>query len=380
LDTAGATRILIVIPNLEIGGAERQMTLLLSGLDRGRYAPALVCCSLRGPLLAEVPEHVQVYDLGKRSRWDFPFLVLRLRRILEAFRPEFIIASMEYAALLTWISNRLCSQRAHIIARKEVMPSQARLGESFRRPKRFLDQLVDRRVDMIVAPSRGILQELKECLGVPVPMAMIPNVVDTRRVVPKSERMEADSPCTMVAMGRFVSWKRFDLLVRAIAQLPAGAFRLDLIGDGPERESLEQLAAQLGMTETVRFHGYHADPFPLLKNASFGVLPSQFEPFGNVIIEMFAAGLPVVAFDVDYGPREIIRHGENGLLVPQRDAAQLAAALRTLIHDPVLRKRLGENARRDAEARYALPAAIGRYEECFAALRGSGNLLHAAAR
>jgi len=346
------------------------MTLLVKGLDHARYCPGIVCCKLTGPLVGDVPANISLYDLGKRSRWDFPFLVFRLRRILAEFRPEFIIASMEYAAVLSWLANRLSLQRARIIARKEVMPSQARLGEAFRRSKRVMDKLVDRRVDMMVAPSRGILDELAQHLeGTSIPMVQIPNVVDLGRL-PAPEEAGTQRPARgIVAMGRFVTWKRFDLLIRAIAHLPRGAAELHLIGDGPERESLQRLAGDLGVGGCTHFYGYQPDPFPILKNASIGVLPSQFEPFGNVIVEMFAAGLPVVAFDVDYGPREIIRDGENGLLVRTLTPESLASALETLLKDTKLRSEMGAKARLDAEQRYALPQAVQSYEACFKLLR-----------
>ena len=375
----GATRLLLVIPTLEIGGAERQMTLLLRGLEPSRYSLGLVCCRLEGLLLVEVPAHVRLFDLKKRSRWDFPWLVLRLRRILEEFRPEFVIASMEYATALSWLSNRLRSRRARIIALKQVMPSQARLGEPFRRAKRVLDRLVDRRLDLIIAPSRGILDELARCLeGVRIPLVKIPNAVDLGRMPAPTGRPEPAPLGGIVAMGRFVSWKRFDLVIKALARLPRGTTELHLVGDGPERESLERLAGDLGVSEFTHFHGYHANPFPILERASIGVLPSQFEPFGNVIIEMFAAGLPVVAFDVDYGPREIIRDGENGILVRTLGSGDLAEALASLLKNPDLRTRMGTQAREDAERHYAVEQAVRAYEDCFTFLRGRVEMVRVA--
>jgi glycosyltransferase involved in cell wall biosynthesis len=171
-------------------------------------------------------------------------------------------------------------------------------------------------------------------------------------------------------MGRFVDWKRFDLVLRAVSLLPPGSVELHLIGDGPERQSLERLAMELGIHGQTRFHGYLADPFPVLKKACIGVLPSQFEAFGNVIVEMFAAGLPVVAFDVNYGPREIIRDGENGILVRALEPKDLAEALSKLLKDVDLRRKMGANARQEAERRYGVAGAVRTYEECFSLLRG----------
>jgi glycosyltransferase involved in cell wall biosynthesis len=369
-----ATRVLGVIPTLDIGGAERQMVLLMGGLDSQRYSLGLACCRLQGALKNELPSKVSLYDLGKQSRWDFPRLVLRLWRVLADFRPDIILASMEYSLMLAWLSNRLRRPRATLIARKEVMPSQARLGEGFRHLKRSLDQFVDRRVDMIIAPSRGILREVELQFGnLGIPMVAIPNVVDLRRVPLPSRTWSEPDVHRIVAMGRFVAWKRFDLVIKAAAELPRGAAELHLIGDGPERASLERLSRELGISGITRFHGFQPDPFPLLENASIGVLPSEFEPFGNVIVEMFAAGIPVIAFDVDYGPREVIRSGENGMLVPTLDSHELAKALIHLLGNPGLRTKLGAKAREDAERNYSLDTAVRAYEECFDSLRRSSS-------
>jgi glycosyltransferase involved in cell wall biosynthesis len=368
-DDLRRTRLLVVIPTLEIGGAERQMTLLLKGLSPEHYTLGIVCCRLKGELVGEVPAYVRHYDLGKRSRWDFPFLVCRLRGILEEFRPEFVVASLEYAELLTWLSSQFVGHRAKIIARKEIMPSHSRWGESFSGLKRALDRIVIRHADMIVAPSQGILEEVSRYLTRSnIPLMKIPNAVDLASVSGPSDP-EASAGARMVAMGRFVAWKGFDMVLNALSLLPNGQGELDLIGDGPERKRLEGLVDKLSLSSRVRFHGYQSNPFPILRQSSFGILPSRFEPFGNVIVEMFAVGLPVIAFDVNYGPREIIRNGENGILLRDRNPSDLAQAMAQLLADAELRKRLGKQAHEDAVERYSMKKAISSYEECFALLR-----------
>jgi glycosyltransferase involved in cell wall biosynthesis len=167
-----------------------------------------------------------------------------------------------------------------------------------------------------------------------------------------------------------VPWKGFEVLLKAIALLPQDQVEVRLIGDGPERGRLESLAGALNLGAIVRFLGYRADPFPFLQGADLGVLPSEFEPFGNVIVEMFAAGLPVVAFDVDYGPREIIRDGENGLLVRNMNPESLARAIETILTDRELNATMAAKARQDAEERYSIGRVIERYEECFDYLAG----------
>jgi len=369
LKSSRRIRLLAVIPSLEIGGAERQMCLLLQGLEGKDYDLALACCRLEGPILSEVPASVEGFDLHKGCRWDFPWLVHRLRKVVLSFQPDVILASTEYANLLSCLATRFTSRPAKLVARKETMASQAHWGERMRRIKLRIDRSVDRRADLIIAPSEGILQELRYELGTSVcPMVHIPNGVDVSRVVfyeNESRESAGGETRVIVAMGRLVAMKGFDLLLEAVALLPRGALRLKLVGDGPERHALETLAQRLGIPEAVQFMGRCEDPFPHLRDTWFGVVPSAFEGFGNVIIEMFAAGLPVIAFDVDYGPREIIRHGVNGLLVSRRTAEDLAEKMVSLLGDSSKRDHLAAGARRDAEGIYNLPLVTQTYDQCF---------------
>ena|SRR2546426_52464 len=140
-------RLLIVVPSLEIGGAERQVAVILKGLDKERYERTLVCCSLRGPLVREIPDEVKKVDLGKRSRWDFPRLVLRLRRLISELRPDIVLTSTEYAALLAWCSVVLLRDRPLLVCRRDSIHSHSRWGERWRGIKRRIDRFVEKRAD-----------------------------------------------------------------------------------------------------------------------------------------------------------------------------------------------------------------------------------------
>ncbi len=145
--------------------------------------------------------------------------------------------------------------------------------------------------------------------------------------------------------------------------------RLAIAGEGPLRPSLETLAARLGLGGRVRFLGWREDVPALLANADFLVCPSLHEPLGNVVIEAWSAGIPVVATASD-GPRGLIRDGENGLLVPLPaepggGPAALAAAIEALCEDPMLRRRLGQAGRRAYEARFTEAAVVARYRDFF---------------
>jgi glycosyltransferase involved in cell wall biosynthesis len=139
----------------------------------------------------------------------------------------------------------------------------------------------------------------------------------------------------IVAAGRLDRQKGFDLLLQAIAA--GGPFPRDphwvLVGEGPERANLERQIAERGLTGSVHLLGWRADLPAILKGATGFVLSSRWEGMPNVVLEAMAAGLPVVAFDVE-GVRELLVERETGWIVSPEDAPALAAALRELLGDP----------------------------------------------
>ena len=146
-------------------------------------------------------------------------------------------------------------------------------------------------------------------------------------------------------MARLVPQKGLDLLIRAVAALPGSVrqgWQLTLVGDGPERAALEQLAASEGLGDGVVFAGFRSDPVTFMRRAAIYALPSRFEGMPNALLEAMATGLPSVVSDASPGPLEMVEDGVHGLVIPTEDHQALAAALRTLIEDPALRARLGQ--------------------------------------
>jgi glycosyltransferase involved in cell wall biosynthesis len=129
-------------------------------------------------------------------------------------------------------------------------------------------------------------------------------------------------------LGRLHRNKGFDILLEALANVPY--LHLVLAGDGPERAALEREIARLRLKPRVHLIGWRDDTAALMAAADLVVLPSRHEPLGNVVIEAWAHGVPIVAAAAS-GPASLIRPGENGWLVPIEDAAALAAAIRTVL-------------------------------------------------
>jgi len=157
------------------------------------------------------------------------------------------------------------------------------------------------------------------------------------------------------------------VLLRALAALPGAILWLG--GAGPEQASLERLARALGVMDRVRFLGWREDTPALYAAADLFVCPSRIEPLGNVVIEAWAQGLPVVAANAA-GPRQLIRDGESGLLVPVDDAPALAQAIARVLDDAALRAHLAEGGRRAHAAEFTEDAVVAGYRAFFERVSG----------
>lgn len=192
----------------------------------------------------------------------------------------------------------------------------------------------------------------------------LPNFVSAERAQPvnRQEFYTPQNAKLVLALGRLHPNKGFDVLLKALAREPD--VYLWLAGEGPLRGELDDLAKKIGVKPRVRFLGWREDTAALFAAADVFVCPSRHEPLGNVIIEAWAQGIPVIAAD-SLGPGTLIEPEETGLLVPVDDPGALASGIRWLFDDPVFAKRLAENGHAAFQARFTEGAVVERYLEFF---------------
>ncbi len=173
----------------------------------------------------------------------------------------------------------------------------------------------------------------------------------------------------VVAAGRYVPQKGYDLLLKAweMVRPEFPDWELTVYGDGEARPELERYVAARGL-DNVRLEHAVNDVFDRFAEGSLSVLSSRFEGFGLVVIEAMACGLPVVAFDCKCGPAEIIRDGEDGLLVPAEDCAALAGKMKELMRDDERRCRMGQAARTNV-ARYRMERVMEQWVALYERMR-----------
>jgi glycosyltransferase involved in cell wall biosynthesis len=350
-------RVAVVSASLAMGGAERVAAFLARSLAEAGWATTLITLADEADFYALPPEvaRVRLALAGtSRSRLQGAIATLRraaaLRRALRSVAPDVVIAlqmQVNCVALLAAAGTGV-----PVIASDRVAPSRDPLE---RGPWRWAVRGLYPRAARLVCVSRGIAAE-RGWLA-PARRVVIPNAVqlDAGPAPGDPVLAPADAP-HLVALGRLAPVKGFDLLLAAFAKLADAhpAWHLTIIGEGPERDRLEGLAARLGIAGRVHLPGAARAPAALLRAAaaSGGVFafPSRFEGFGFTLIEAMACGLPVVAADCRHGPAEILEGGSHGLLVPAEDVAALAAALAQVMGDAALRAELAARARARAEA------------------------------
>ena len=357
-------KVLFIIPHMTGGGAERFLSVMLKFLDRKRFEPVLVLYSAKG-ISYKLPADVRIVDLGMdgrgagelRKAWYFFRRIRAISGLIDSERPAAVFGML--AGPIPIMSGRRAAHRARIIIRETTFPSLGLRGVKGWVHKRLLSRYYPK-ADLIIALTRDARKDLEDSFGVPAgKITVIQNPLDLEEIRRKSAEavprgLFGGGP-VLVAAGRLTELKGYSYLLKAFAMLARESpARLLILGEGEERQKFEELAAGLGISGRVRFLGFDRNPFRYMGRASAFVFPSLYEGFPNVIIEAMACGAPVISTDCQSGPSEIITDGKDGLLVPVRDEKALYLAMKKMLGDAKLRKRLAAGGRRralDFEAR-----------------------------
>jgi glycosyltransferase involved in cell wall biosynthesis len=358
-------RVLFFRPTLGDGGADRITLTVLQHLDRARYAPTLVLVKRAGVLLGDVPADVPVLALGAAR---LAVAAPALARVIRRLRPDVVFCTAGGANSVAVAAHRLARSSARLVLseRSALRRPRGRLrGPLELALKRWTYQ----RADLVTAVSEGVRDDLIATLGLAsaqvrvIGNPVIGDDVAARASEPlASAAMDAPGP-TLVAVGRLIDLKDYptmlDALVRVRQRVPA---KLVILGLGPQRDALIAAAAARGLAAVVTFAGFDPNPYRYMARADVVVQTSRAEGLPGTIIQALACGTPVVATDCDHGPREVIRDGVDGFLVPVGDAPAVADRVLRLLEDRPLRARMATAATQGA-ARFKIAPAMARYQE-----------------
>ena len=364
-------RLLFLIHSLSMGGAQRAAVNLANHWVNKGYAVAVATLSSNDSDFYALDPRIEriALDVAKPS-WHPIAAVLNnvrtlqaVRRLLKQWQPQVTIALMSsanvYLALAAW------GLPGREIGCEQIHPPVAPLGRVWETLRRLAYGRLNHLV-ALTAPSAAWLRNHTwakhvTVIGNPVswPLSAQPPVLDPDTLLPMGRQR-------LIAAGRLVEQKGFDLLIEAFARLAPAfpAWDLVIVGEGPLRGLLEAQLARLGLQDRVFLVGSVGNIGAWYMACDLYVMSSRYEGFPNTLEEALACGLPAVSFDCETGPSDIIRPEVDGLLVPPGDVSALVSCLALVMTDQGLRERFALRAV-EARERFSVDGIAGQWENLF---------------
>lgn len=358
-------RVLEIIPTLDRGGAEKQLSLLATGLPRDRFDVHVCALTRGGPWAEMLREHqIPLHEIRKRWKLD-PAAYWRLRRLILRLRPDVVH---------TWIFAANCyGRQAAISAGVPCVIAGERCVDRWKVSYELaIDRHLAKRTTWIATNSAGVREFYAEH-GLPADkFVIIPNGVSATQPVECSrhELLEQlglpDNARLLVAVGRLWPQKRYKDLIWAAELLKVirEDTHLLIVGDGPQRWRLERYRDQVGIRDRVHLLGHRDDVSRILPHADCFWLASSYEGQSNALMEAMLTGVPVVASDIA-GNRELVVPQKTGFLVPVGDRAAFARWTRYLLENPETAQALGQAGRRRMLSEFTVERMVERYAELY---------------
>jgi len=355
-------KVLHIIPNFGIGGAERLVVNFLEAFDRKRFEMAVVSLYPEtGTILErEIREKwLKVYYLNKHLGLDLR-MIPQLWHLFRTFRPDVVhthLYVLRYTLLPAFLCRiPVCVHTIHNMAQKEV----DQVGK-------FVHQIAFRLAGVLpISVSREIATTIHSLYGQPIKTPVIYNGIPTSQFSALPNQQGEREDVTFLHIGRFSPQKNHKLLIEAFALAleECPKMRLWLVGDGELWSVVKKLVAEKGLQPQVSFLGIRTDVPELLNWCDIFVLSSDWEGLPLTVLEAMAAGRAVISTSVG-GVPELVEDGVNGILVPLGDAKALAQAFLRLANKPELCRCMGREGQKRAYECFDIIRCTREYEALY---------------
>lgn len=362
-------KILFFVSSLNAGGAERVAVTLANAWGRRGEQVCLVPAYSKGSgsSFYEVDSRVELVWLAHRMRHNYlpaPIAKIQaMRALVKEKQPDVIVSFLTNVNVTVLLA--LQHSGVPIVVSERTNPmfsdSAGRVLKELRKRLYPKAQVVTMQTQASVPAFQAMVANLPTVAVVPNPLP--PELLQLTREVKVSESRH----CTLIAMGRMVQSKRFDVLIRVFASLAAQhpEWKLCIWGDGPLRPNLQAQISRAGLQDRISLPGRTATPWQELGRAHAFAMTSEVEGFPNVLLEAMAMGLPCVTVDCPSGPREMSLNGHAARLVPLGDEAALRQALNEVMSEGLLRGALGSRAAQSVREHYDLSQVLKAWDHVF---------------
>lgn len=362
-------RITMVIASMAAGGAERVMSLLANHWAQKGWQISLITFDAADGDFFTLDGRINRVALGLMGNATSLISAVSgnlqriraLRKAIRATQPELVLSFMDRTNVLTLLACRGLDMP--VVVSERSNPIRQPAGAVFS----WLRQSLYPQAAAVVVNSPEAGQYLGRWVSAQR-LCYLPNPLLNPEDMPDANEIKGAKPDqhSVIGLGRFTAEKGFDLLIKAFARTAAAhpAWRLFLLGQGPEQPALSELAQGLGIGLKVIFCGQVANPAAYLSRAGLFVLPSRHEGFPNGLAEAMASGLACVATDCSQSVKDMLADENHAYVTPIEDSGALAEAISNLLSDAELRQRLGA-LNRQASVRFSLSRVARRWEELF---------------
>ena len=368
-------KVAFCITELDYGGAERCLVELTTRIDRGRFEPVVYCLGprpideARSCVPALERAGIELHCFGGHGARSFPRVLHRLTRHWKRTKPDVVQTFLFHANVL----GRIAARRAGV----PRVVCGIRVAEHGARWHWTLDRWTRNLVDSYVCVSRDVANFSRSVTGISADrLSVIPNGIDAERF---RDVQAADLSCfglepprrAITFIGRLSRQKGVDWLVEAAPELLRSLRSHDLliVGIGPLADSLRRRSQDLAIDDRVHFAGWRSDVPEILKASDLLVLPSRWEGMPNVVLEAMAAGVPVLASDVE-GVRELLGRGADAQAVAYGDSASLVAKAKRLLGEPDLAAGVVSENEKRVKEKFSIGAMVAAYERLYSQLSG----------
>jgi len=331
-------QIIFVTGSMSRGGAERVISLLSNRYVELGWRVSIVML-LHSHVEYALNPKVEILDFSndkRKATLDLPRLIGKLRRFVKKRNPDAVVALMAQICLIAGLACKGLKTRLVLSERND--PKAISKGKIFDLVRNY-----------VYKSSAVTVMQTKRAMGyfpeaVQANSVVIPNPIAVKCTAAEQRRKR------IVTAGRLMPQKNQKMLIQAFAAVHKTnpEYVLDIYGEGPLREALQQQIDSLGLTGAVTLRGNVPDIHEKMADAEIFALPSDFEGLSNALLEAMMMGLTCISTDCA-GSDEVIRDGENGLLIPVGDGRAMTDALGRLIEDPALTVKLGQTAKEDSK-------------------------------
>lgn len=378
MKTQSKTRLLEFLTFFYIGGTERQVMNLTTGLDRERFDVHMGCLGKVGPFLEEATSlgiPVSEYKINSLFNWASLKARLRLAQYLRA-------NSVEVLHSYGFYSNMFAIPAARMAGVPVIVAAIRDCGETLTSAQKQAQKMCCRMADCILVNADGVRKWLHDCDYPAEKIQVIRNGIipagsQIRRPTGKLRQEFSIGPNTplVAVLSRLNAMKGLEYFLEAVTvvsrRFPNARF---MIIGGPDQKNdlnykadIESYANSLGLSRQVIFTGFRTDVQEILPEIDISVLPSLSEGLSNSLLESMAAGVPVIATNVG-GTPEAVEDGVTGMLVPPRDSDALAQAMSLLLENPERARALGDAGRRRVEAYFSIEGMVRQTESLYLSL------------